>query len=464
MNPITGSLKFLASNVFNALIALVFFIIASRYVSPAFIGKVAIIQLLELVISAFFSIIPSSLITREISYSLGKGHRYDNLTSTSLIYAILISPIFLLLYLFFHSYNYLWLSIPYLSLFFYSVYQGAILTGLGKFTETNVGYVIFILIRWGLSVLAILHDNIVLLILIWTLGALARTIYYQFYIPFKWHFDKNVFKEILKIGFPLYLSGVLGFIITQGERVVTAYLLGSYWLGIYQFMALMSTVPNMVVGSIASVLLPTSTYYYAKGTELKEIVSITIRLTTLLSVPLAIFAYAISPFVISTLFPSYEPGLLTLQVLTLFFTATNPLGTLGNFLIVSKKDLRPFIIIGLIEAIQLILLSYFLIPKMSILGAALAQVIDRIIGGLIGLYFLAKQEIFEFNKENLFTILLMGLASVAFISWIIALILSLLGIKFLGILKKKDIEVLERFTPKHIKGFVKILNLFSSTR
>jgi O-antigen/teichoic acid export membrane protein len=73
------------------------------------------------------------------------------------------------------------------------------------------------------------------------------------------------FKEIAKVGFPIYLTGIVSFISGQGDRVVTALLLGSFYLGIYQLVALAAVVPSVLILSFSSSLLPSSTYYYTKG-------------------------------------------------------------------------------------------------------------------------------------------------------------------------------------------------------
>ena len=106
----------------------------------------------------------------------------------------------------------------------------------------------------------------------------------------------NIFKEIAKVGFPIHLTGVVSFISGQGDRVVTAFHLGSYYLGIYQLVALAAVVPSMLISSFSSSLLPSSTYYYAKGKDMKEISSISFRIVTLISLPMAILGYTISPF------------------------------------------------------------------------------------------------------------------------------------------------------------------------
>jgi O-antigen/teichoic acid export membrane protein len=112
----------------------------------------------------------------------------------------------------------------------------------------------------------------------------------------KEYLDKTIFKEIAKVGFHIYLTSVVSFISGQGDRVVTAFLLGSYYLGIYQLVAVAAVVPSMLISSFSSSLLPSSTYYYAKGKDMKKISSVSFRILTLISLPMAILGYAISPF------------------------------------------------------------------------------------------------------------------------------------------------------------------------
>ncbi|MFP3203101.1 MAG: lipopolysaccharide biosynthesis protein, partial [Sulfolobus sp.] len=53
MNPIKNTLKSLSVTTTNVIVALIFFIITAKITNPEFFGKVAIIQLLEVVTSAF---------------------------------------------------------------------------------------------------------------------------------------------------------------------------------------------------------------------------------------------------------------------------------------------------------------------------------------------------------------------------------------------------------------------------
>ncbi|BBL47980.1 oligosaccharide flippase family protein [Metallosphaera sedula] len=458
MNPLTGSLKFLATTLLNSITALLFFLIVAHFSSPSFVGKVTIIQLIETITGSFFALLPLNLVTRDVSHKYASSQDHKKVVSTSLSYSLLVSPFLLFLFLF---PSYVWLSIPYFVLYLFFTYQSRILSGLGKFSETNLGNVIFTVTRWGISSVAVFYHSISLLILIWTLGALVKVIYYNHYLPFKFHFDFQVAKEIVKIGFPIYLSGIVTFISGQGDRVVTAFLLGSYSLGIYQLVALISVVPNMLIGSVASALLPSSTYYYTKGIEMREMASSTFRLLTFLSLLLGVSSYAIAPYLVLKLFPEYSPGVEVLKILVLFITVTMPFQILSTFLIALNKNYRPFLVIGSVSAIEVVLVSFLLIPQMGILGAGIAQAGNAIITSVLYVIFSLQQGIITLDRKTIYSMLLISLSLISLFSWVIGALVIILGLKFLGIVTNKEIALIQRFIPPQLRFFMKILNLFT---
>ena len=459
MNPLTGGLKFFSTTLFNSLVALVFFLIAGHFASPSFVGKVAIIQLVETITASFFSVLPFQLVTREVAHYYASSQDCAKAIYTTLSYSLLVSPLLLFL-LFFPSY--LWFSIPYFVLYLYSSYQSQLLSGLGKFTEVNIGNTIFTLARWGLSVIAVFYHSIELLILIWTVGALVKAIYYQRFLPFKLYIDKGLLMEIVRTGFPIYLYGAILFVSSQGDRVVTAFLLGSYDLGIYQLVALAAIVPSMLIFSFSSSLLPSSTYYYVKGRDMREMSSMTLRVVSLVSLPIAILGYAISPLFISKLFPEYVSGIESMQLLVLFLTATMPLQLLSTFMIAAKVSYRPFVLIGSLSAIEVISLSYLLIPKLGILGAAIAQVTNALLTSALYLVFSVKQKIFPLGRREAFTLVLTALSFLSLLNWIAALILVVLGFRLLGTVSIDEIKVVEGLAPQPLRRITKVLYLVAS--
>ena len=458
MNPLTGGLKFLSTTLFNSLVALAFFLVAGHFASPSFVGKVAIIQLVETITASFFSVLPFQLVTREVVHHYASSQDYSKVVYTSLTYSLLVSPF--LLFLFFFP-SYLWLSIPYFVLFIYTSYQLQLLSGLGKFTEANIGNAIFTLTRWGLSIVAVLYHSIELLILIWTLGALIRAIYYQRSLPFKFYIDKRIFKEIARMGFPLYINGIIGFVSSQGDRVVTAFLLGSYDLGIYQVVALTAVVPSMLISSFSSSLLPSSTYYYVKGTDISKMSSMVFRAVSLISLPIAILGYAVSPLFVSKLFPHYVSGIESMRLLILFLTAMMPIQLLSIFMIAAKFSYRPFLIIGSLSAFEVISLSYLLIPKLGILGAAVAQVVNILLTSVLYLIFSVKQNIFQLGRKEAFTLLLILLSFLSLLNWAVTLFLIILCFRLLRVVNTNEVKVIESLTPQPLSRVIKVLYLIA---
>ncbi|WP_287689625.1 oligosaccharide flippase family protein [Metallosphaera javensis (ex Sakai et al. 2022)] len=458
MNPLTGSLKFLSTTIFNSLVALLFFLVAAHYSTPSFVGKVAIIQLVETITASFIPLLPFNLVTRDISHKYGSSQDHAILGYTALSYSLSISPIFLFLLLF---PSYLWLSVPYFILYLFSRYQSQVLSGIGKFTEVNVGNAIFTVSRWGFSAIAVLYHSISLLILVWTIGALVKVLYYNLHFPFRFHFDLQIAKEIAKRGFPIYLTGAVSFLSSQGDRVMTAFLLGSYSLGIYQLVALASVVPSMIIQSIGSALLPSSTYYYAKGVEMKVMVSTSFRLLTFLSLILGVMGYAVGPFVILKLFPEYSSGVRVLQLLVLFITVTMPFQSLSSFLIALMKNYRPFILIGAVSAVEVVLVSFLLIPRIGILGAGIAQAINAVITGALYVIFSLQQDILSLDRKTVYSMILIAISFISLFSWIVGLILILLGLKVSGIITRKDVSLVEKFVPQQLKFFSRLLNIFT---
>ncbi len=457
MNPFTGSIKYFITNLYTSVLALIFFIALARYLTPSYLGEIALVQLMAALVGSVFTVLPGYLVMRDVAYDFASGKDL-RVAEVSLFFSMTIFP-FMLIFIVFPKY--VWVSIPYFFLTVFTSYQSWILSGLGKFSEANIGVIISSTFRYGLAVIGVLMRNIYVILAFWTAGAALAAIYYSFHVSVKpkWHFD--VFKTLFLVGLPIYMSGIVSFIAGQGDRLVTYALLGSYFLGIYQLMAMISTVPNLLINSLSSAILPASTHYYAKGKDMTYMSSLSFRFYTLISLPLALIGLALSYPVVYHLFPAYLPGVKALEILILFVTATMPFISLSTFMISAKKDYKPFVLIGSISAVEVVGVSYLLIPRYNVLGAAVAQAINALITSALYLFFSLRQKVFTLDKKNYLTIFLILISFFGLLSWEIALIILLIGIKALGIVSKEDISMLERFSPKQLKILIVILKIFA---
>ncbi|QGR19740.1 oligosaccharide flippase family protein [Stygiolobus azoricus] len=467
MNPIKNALKTLSVTTTNLIVALIFFIITAKITNPAFFGKVAIIQLLEVVTSAFFCIVPTQIITREISYLYARKEIDKKIVEKFLSFPFLVLPVFLILLLF---PNYVKLAIPYLFLYLLNTVMIAIMVGMDMFTESAITGNLFLIIRWGVSIIAVLSRNIYLFLEIWILGGIISVSMNYAFLSRKVgtllpSFDFAFLLKHFKEGLPLYLSSITSFLSSQGDRITTAYLLGSYYLGLYQFSALVAGVPSMVLGALGGVLLPTASFYKALGSDEKKMSSISFRVLSLISFLSVIISIPIAILVVDRFFPDYEAGIRVLILLLLATTLSFPVISLTNFIIAAKKSLRPFLVLSLLNASLVLLTSYLLIPRIGIIGGAISQVIVSIISSSFILVYALRASTFLLGRKESILLAMMPLIGVyeVFIDPpyldLLLLLFVILLFKFFKILTVDDVKLIQSFLPSRLKFVISILKV-----
>ncbi|ACP44910.1 polysaccharide biosynthesis protein [Sulfolobus islandicus Y.G.57.14] len=469
MNPIKNALKSLSVTTTNVIVALIFFIITAKITNPEFFGKVAIIQLLEVVTSAFFYFIPGQIITREISYLYARKEISKSVIGKFLSFPFLVLPLFLILLLF---PNYVKLAIPYLFLYLLNGVMGSIMVGMDMFTETAITGNLFLITRWGISIIAVLSHNIYLFIEIWTLGGIISVSMNYAFLSRKVglilpSFDFAFLFKHFKEGLPLYLSSSATFLSSQGDRVTTAYLLGSYYLGLYQFSALVAGVPSMVLGSMSGVLLPTASFYKALGKDEKKMSSISFRVLSLITFLAVIISIPTAVLVVEKFFPAYTSGIKVLILLLLATTLPFPISSLTNFIIAAKKSLRPFLILSLLNGGLVLLTSFLLIPRIGIMGGAISQIIVSTISSSFVLVYALKEDTFVLGKREstlLFMIPLIAFYEVfvdpPYLDFLLLLSVILL-FKTFRIITAEDMKLIDSFLPSKLKFIISLMKAIS---
>jgi len=464
MNPIVNALKNLSTTTVNIIVALIFFIVTAKITNPTFFGKIAIIQLLEVISVSFFLILNTSIVNREVSYMHAKNEIDKTFISTVLLTPFIISPVFLILLVF---PLYVKLTIPYMVLYIFGAYISSILTGMNKFTESAILGSSFLIIRWIVSIIAVLLKNIYLFIGIWTLGALVTNsigfiIIYKALNGLPMKFDPAIFKSIFRVGLPLYLSSGAGFLSSQGDRVTTSYLLGSYYLGLYQFAALVASVPSMIISSLSGVLLPSSSYYKALGKDEVLISQLSFKVVSLLTLIIVAISVPFAEILIPKLFPDYTDSIKPMIILLLASTLPAPIGILTTFLVSFNKSLRPFLILTGVNAFTTLFTSFLLIPRIGIMGGAYSQLAVTIISSSFTLFYVLREKVFHpTRKEGIIlsliplTFLFELLVDPTYMD-IVYVILIIMVFKLLRVFENKEKEIILNFTPSMLRRIVRI--------
>ena len=150
-----------------------------------------------------------------------------------------------------------------------------------------------------------------------------------------------------------------------------------------------------------------------------------------------------------------------MQLLVLSLTATMPLQLLSAFMIAAKRSYMPFIIIGSVSAVEDVGISLYLIPKMGILGAAIAQALNAILVSALYLLFSQLQGVFRLERKEAMALVTVGLTFLALINWVAALVAILVSFRLLGLVSAEEVKVVEAFTPPALRKAIRILYLVS---
>ena len=115
-------------------------------------------------------------------------------------------------------------------------------------------------------------------------------------------------------------------------------------------------------------LLPTASFYKALGKDEKKMATISFRLLSLLTFLIVIVSIPVGKATILRLFPEYAGGLrafdllIVATVLPYYYLVVNHIRCSG------EKDLKPILVLSVINGGLVVSTSYLLIPRLGIIG------------------------------------------------------------------------------------------------
>ncbi len=170
--------------------------------------------------------------------------------------------------------------------------------------------------------------------------------------------DKNILKELFRIGFPIMLLWFLVFLISNVDKFIVFILLGKTNAGYYGLAAFVSSMVSYISYSMSTVIFPRMMFVYGKTGERKHIEKYFTKpmfiLAGLIPIILGIIYINIETIII-LLLPKYMPGITVMHILiaALFFSTIWGLPT--NLLIALNKQKRFMYITALLLCLDIIL-------------------------------------------------------------------------------------------------------------
>jgi O-antigen/teichoic acid export membrane protein len=192
---------------------------------------------------------------------------------------------------------------------------------------------------------------------------------------FQWRFDGGLAKKLFKYSWPLMISGIMVSLYMRIDAVMLQNMKGTKVAGAYATVSMFSEAWNFIPAVIVTSLFPA--ILNARRDDLgryKKRIQNLYDLMVYLSVPVAIMITFASPLIYKILKPEYAYAAPVLSVhiwsgVFVFLGAAS-----SQYLIAENFNTLTFIRTGF-GALVNIVLNIFLIPKMGMMGAAIATLI-----------------------------------------------------------------------------------------
>lgn len=129
--------------------------------------------------------------------------------------------------------------------------------------------------------------------------------------PYRWHWDRARTIRLVSFGWPMFLGGVLLFVIMNGERMIVGHELGMAELGFFTLMLNLSLTPSLVLGNVMqSWMLPQLARVRDDNAAFRPLAHATMQASLAMALGLAIGAATLGPALVDLLVgETYRAGL-----------------------------------------------------------------------------------------------------------------------------------------------------------
>ena len=224
--------------------------------------------------------------------------------------------------------------------------------------------------------------------------------------------------SMIRFSAPLLVGGATSLVVTDLDVLMLGAMVNSSAVGTYKAVYPLALLLNMTLISVGYLLMPVLSDLHSEGnaSRMREVYRICAKWITALSIPL-VYAFLVYPdWVIGLTFGSeYVSGSQALSVLSLGFVThatTGPNGDALKSLGYSDVTMYTSIALGLLNAG----LNLLLIPRFSIVGAAVATALSYFINNLLNGYILYARSGISPLSKGLVVVLTAGVGSALFVS------------------------------------------------
>lgn len=208
--------------------------------------------------------------------------------------------------------------------------------------------------------------------------------------PFLWNFRIDIFKQLMRDSWPLFLAGFSGYIYAKMDQVLIMHYIDSATVGIYSAAVKLTQIWAFLPGLIISSMFPAIVNakkvdfsMYAK--RFRALTGLTVGVTALIALPLFIFA----PLIINIVFGDAFMNATPILRIYLWTSIAITFVVLAQHYLITENLSKVFLYTSIIGAAANIVLNVILIPKFGPQGSAWGTMLSYVIV-VLSLFFFKK--------------------------------------------------------------------------
>ena len=397
-----------------------FYIFAARFFPPTDLGIITLFIAIVGLFGIVFTVGLSTAVTHFISSNLNSKVYSSGIILLRILFlgAVLALAGLLSVYalsgfisiIFFHtgsdSFYIKLLSLVLFGNIIFSILNGAII-GFEKFRASAfISVFIWVIYYFGALFLAYLTHSLVAIIFGWIIGiffGILIGLVYLLSIIAKEYTRKHQkvigSRSIFVYSIPILLSAIISYGASYTDRFIVAYLLNTYYLGIYNFTLLIFSGISFIAISFNNIALPKFSEFFGNDQRgsIKMHVEISSLILSFFYTPIALGIAALSPIILFYIAgPAYVSGQYALIVVMFIPTIVVSQNILTQAISSIRKT--SFLFYSSLGALVAnIFLSFLLIPFFGLVGAGIGFSSVYVVSFVILFRLARKEKIVKFN-------------------------------------------------------------------
>ena len=204
------------------------------------------------------------------------------------------------------------------------------------------------------------------------------------YSNYKLAFDKEIFKQMLKVSYPFIFSALLVTIYGQTDKIMLKSMLSNTAVGLYSvsltLAGAISIIPNALIEGFRPDIMSFKIHNPAKYRQrMQQLYGSVFWICIAYCLFITVFAKPI----VSILYGEQYLGAVPSLSLVVWYTSFSYFGSINNVFMVAENRTKWVQLSTLVGALLNVCLNLILIPSMGIVGAALASLVTQILANFV---------------------------------------------------------------------------------